>query len=57
MSYDEQRVLRPNDQWPTVQQIFSMKGNNLPISLIAQRVGLSNQKVRNIIKTHESRFV
>ena len=56
MSYDEQRVLRPNDQWPTVQQIFSMKGNDLPISLIAQRVGLSNQKVRNIIKTHESRF-
>ena len=56
MSYDEQRNLRPNDQWPTVQQIFSMKGNDLPISLIAQRVGLSNQKVRNIIKTHESRF-
>ncbi len=56
MSYDEQRNLRPNDQWPIVQQIFSMKGNDLPISLIAQRVGLSNQKVRNVIKTHESRF-
>ena len=57
MSYDEQRNLVPNDQWPIVQQIFSMKGNELPISLIAQRVGLSNQKVRNVIKTHESRFV
>ena len=56
MSYDEQRNLRPNEQWPIVQQIFSMKGNDLPISLIAQRVGLSNQKVRNVIKTHESRF-
>lgn len=56
MSYDEQRNLVPNDKWPIVQQIFSMKGNELPISLIAQRVGLSNQKVRNVIKTHESRF-
>ena len=56
MSYDEQRNLKPNDQWPVVQQIFSMKSNDLPISLIAQRVGLSNQKVRNVIKTHESRF-
>lgn len=56
MSYDEQRNLVPNDKWPIVQQIFSMKGSELPISLIAQRVGLSNQKVRNVIKTHESRF-
>jgi hypothetical protein len=56
MSYDEQRNLVPNDKWSIVQQIFAMKANDLPISLIAQRVGLSNQKVRNVIKTHESRF-
>jgi hypothetical protein len=56
MTYDENRNLVANEQWPIVQQIFTMKGNDLPISLIAQRVNLSNQKVRNIIKTHESRF-
>ena len=56
MSYDNQRNLVPNEQWPIVTQIFEMKSNELPISLIATRVGLSNQKVRNIIKTHESRF-
>jgi len=56
MSYDAQRSLVPNEKWPIVKQIFEMKNNDLPISLIATRVGLSNQKVRNIIKTHESRF-
>ncbi|MDB2565316.1 hypothetical protein N9X64_00200 [bacterium] len=56
MSYDDQRNLVRNESWALVEQIFSMKGNDLPISLIAQRVNLSNQKVRNIIKTHESRF-
>ena len=56
MSYDENRNLVANEQWPIVQQIFSMKANELPISLIAQRVALPNQKVRNIIKTHEGRF-
>ena len=40
-----------------VKQIFEMKSNDLPISLIATRVGLSNQKVRNIIKTHKPRFM
>jgi len=57
MSYDDQRNLVPNEKWPIVKQIFEMKGNDLPISLIATRVGLSNQKVRNIIKTHEPRFM
>jgi len=56
MSYDENRTLVANEQWPIVQQIFNMRKNDLPISLISQRVGLPNQKVRNIIKTHESRF-
>ena len=56
MSYDGQKNLLPNEQWPVVQQIFTMKGNELPISLIATKVGLSKQKVRSIIKVHESRF-
>ena len=56
MSYDEQRNLVPNQDWAVVQQIFTMKDNDLPISLIAQRVNLSNQKVRNIIKTHSLRI-
>ena len=55
MSYDEQRNLVPNEQWPIVNQIFEMKSNELPISSLLQEWS-SNQKVRNIIKTHESRF-
>jgi hypothetical protein len=56
MTYDDNRNLVFNDQWPVVEQIFTMTRNDLPISLIATKVGLSNQKVRNIIRTHESRF-
>jgi len=56
MTYDDSRNLVFNDQWAVVEQIFTMKSNELPISLIATKVGLSNQKVRNIIRTHESRF-
>ena len=56
MTYDDSRNLVFNDQWTVVEQIFTMKSNELPISLIATKVGLSNQKVRNIIRTHESRF-
>ncbi len=56
MSYDDSRNLVFNEQWPIVKQIFTMTHNDLPISLIATKVGLSNQKVRNIIRTHESRF-
>jgi len=33
-----------------------MHKNDLPISLIAQRVNLKPAKVRNIIKTHADRF-
>ena len=56
MSYDDNRNLVFNEQWPIVEQIFTMNGNDLPISLIAAKVGLSNQKVRNIIRTHKGRF-
>ena len=56
MSYDDNRNLVFNEQWPIVEQIFTMNGNDLPISLIAAKSGLSNQKVRNIIRTHKGRF-
>ena len=56
MSYDDEGKLTFNEQWPTVERIFTMHGNELPISMIANQVMLSPQKVRNIIKTHENRF-
>jgi hypothetical protein len=56
MTYDENRNLVHNQDWPIVQQVFSMHKNELPISLIAQRVNLKPAKVRNIIKTHAERF-
>jgi hypothetical protein len=56
MSYDDDGKLTFNEQWPIVERIFTMHGNELPISMIANQVMLSPQKVRNIIKTHENRF-
>jgi hypothetical protein len=56
MSYDDSRNLIPNKDWETVIKIFTMSKNNLPATLIAQRVGLSAQKVRNILRTHAERL-
>jgi hypothetical protein len=56
MSYDDNRNLVPDKDWETVIKIFTMSKNDLPATLIAQRVGLSAQKVRNILRTHAERL-
>jgi DNA invertase Pin-like site-specific DNA recombinase len=56
MSYDADRKLVSNEDWAIVTKIFTMNKNGLPTSLVSQRVGLSTQKVRNILRTHGERF-
>ena len=56
MSYDADRDLVTNEDWETVIKIFTMSKNGLSASLVSQRVGVSTQKVRNILRTHAERL-
>lgn len=56
MSYDDNRNLVTNEDWETVIKIFTMSKNGLSASLVSQRVGVSTQKVRNILRTHAERL-